>query len=449
MPSFVSDSAFKGTLYPLIGVYFTAAIASFVVAIGLLIPLLIELRNRNGQKSIGRRNTKPVYSTYNLYLVYLSFVDLAFLLPFLVAYWSTANQTIIPHLWTILVRPPPNSDNGFPIEWITPHAYVTANLGINAIIAREIFLLLQSSHRAQRVTQPSLTKVNLQGGAVLFVAVLVQVGFFFEINGYMGAGSAAFLVVYLLLIFGLLVNVIYASIVIKRRGYMPSVNGSSPRDMAVRGLAFYFFRITVVFLAVWLPVGIIFIFLNYDASEISDGPYMFVMLLLMGLQPIITFCMILMKPDVKKYIKDFVTMAYIFEDCTCKNINAMTMGETGRRTAKDTSRPDLLHHPITNETGRRNSVTILGYTFSDVDVENTELDTTANDVLGDSIIVASMVDDNEQDNANEVVDSNNNTVDNDTNVEARGDAKYESRRARRGPAAVVLATGEAVQMDTK
>merc|ERR1712113_566832 len=96
-------------------------------------------------------------------------------------------------------------------------------------------------------------------------------------------------------------------------------HGSTPRDRAVRGLAFYFLRIILVFLGVWLPMCVIAYMLapageiqqyfNAIAGKGEEGVVEIVQLgqlingFLFCIQRIITFCMVLTKDDVKKYIK--------------------------------------------------------------------------------------------------------------------------------------------------
>lgn len=57
MPSFVQDSAFKITLYPLITLYCVAAVVSATMAVGLLIPLLIQLKKKKTDQELMASST--------------------------------------------------------------------------------------------------------------------------------------------------------------------------------------------------------------------------------------------------------------------------------------------------------------------------------------------------------------------------------------------------------
>jgi hypothetical protein len=52
------------------------------------------------------------------------------------------------------------------------------------------------------------------------------------------------------------------------------------------------------------------IFVFFGAA-FKDGLYVLIGLLFCGIQPIVSTCMAMTKSDVKKYIKDVVTLSYI------------------------------------------------------------------------------------------------------------------------------------------
>jgi hypothetical protein len=122
LPPFIQDYFFKITVYPQIAISAIAVISSMVIIIALLIPLLIPLlrnlrtksTNIAGTCASGNRSTnaitrsqgtaaEPVYSSYNLYLVYLAIPDLILNLYLVIMYGSYANQKFNPNFYGIIV----------------------------------------------------------------------------------------------------------------------------------------------------------------------------------------------------------------------------------------------------------------------------------------------------------------------------------------------------------
>lgn len=411
-------------MYVSLAVEAVAIAVSFVMLFGLLIPLLIQLKNGTHDQgsTSGRRRSRlqePSYSTYNLYLVYIALVDLALLLPVFTAEMMAVNQKFHPQFYskavfTFFDDPPQNPlELPLPIENIVPTPYTVANMCINAVITYEILILLKATHRAQRINQPSLTRANLQGGAVIFGSVLFGIFHYYWIY---------FQFVAVVVDLVALVYVIRVSIVVVRRGYVPSLNGSTPTDRAVRGLAFFFFRVTMIFLVIYLPSMVLsllrnFIFFWFGAMAYQMVDYF--LFFFLYLQPIITFCMVLTKPDVKKYIKDFVTLSYLFGGCTSKrcksNDKEATLG-TNRNTDsmanEYTNERNLSNAALNRRPQQANIVSIMGYTFSGLDDEN-NIDAQA-DINADDHANDGDGDVNDADNID--VDTGNPATDNDVNA---------------------------------
>jgi len=139
---FVPDLAFKITLYPTIALFLVAAIISAIVAIGLLTPLLIQLKDGSfQQRSTRRRRLAPRYSTYNLYLVYLALFDLVFSLFQIALYGTTINQKFYSRFFPWVVVPPSN-DICLHVGTLINYSYVYTNFLINAVICYEVLVLL-------------------------------------------------------------------------------------------------------------------------------------------------------------------------------------------------------------------------------------------------------------------------------------------------------------------
>lgn len=293
------------TLLALLGV---AIFLSVVVIIGLLIPLFIQLKNGSFYEARNSRRParEPIYSTYNLYLVYSSVADLSF-------YPLQISSQV--------------GGGGFGV-----FAAILVNLWINAVVVYEVLALLRATNNARRINQPSLMKVNLQAGGVILGAVLVDVVLTYAVSTY-----ASYLSVLLVFYCIPILFVIGVTIFVKYKNYLPPSNGTTPRDKAVRGLALFFFRVIIVFFVVWIPIMTLQFFYSYAV--------IIVQMVLVGLHPILNFCLILTKPDVKKYITDLVTFTYC---CSCSKTTVPGAN--------------------TNQGHRqRISTTVLGYTFSGAD----------------------------------------------------------------------------------
>ena len=357
----------KTALQSLIAIQLVAAVLSVVIVIGLLIPLVIQLKRGSYQRAVGvqrRRSSirrETVYSTYNLYLVYLALVDLAFLLPNIAAQLSAAKY--FPRFYSSwYVDPNPNSGGILPpIEVIINGPYSAANMWINAVIAYQVLILLKTSKNVQRITQPSLTRVNLQGGVIIVVSILYSIGssFYYYNNGW--EDSWLFISMTTSIPFFYVIGV---TILVQCKGYMPLVNhGSTSMDRAVRGLAFYFFRITAIFVLIWLPSGL-FLMLMYELPVVrKNGYFDYLSHILIAAQPIITFCVILTKPDVYKYIRDVVSLKCIFENCTCC---------TKEKTAASIRVNEILE--VQDAASSTNSIALLGYTFGDIEIDEADIE---------------------------------------------------------------------------
>ena len=352
-------------LYTLVAIQLAGAIISVVMILGLLIPLLIQLKNgeyfrRSLQVSQQRRRRgKRPYSTYNLYLVYLSLVDLGWSVPSIAAQWS--DDKFYPRFYSMFrVSSSSNSSGGIPppIEEILASSYVVANVWINAIIAYQILRILQASGRSQALAQPSLMRVNLQGGGTLFGAFILGVGLYYNFYtyGWDGPRPNSGPVVCALCFFPFF-YVIGVTILVVWRRYIPSAtNRPSVLDRAVRGLALYFFRISAVFFGIWGPTGVNVMLVQELPKVRENGFLVFATLILWALQPMITFCIALSKPDVNKYIKDLVTFKYLLGDC-CKE-KAASVGPIEITESFRVSGPNSANLSLSNS-----CVDLLGYTF--------------------------------------------------------------------------------------
>ncbi len=422
LPTFVHDGAFNITVYSAIGLFAIATLLSAIVAIGLLIPLFIEIlssrmpkressntrfrfsfkfstsnfgshtsegslsqeksqnkisksshfesvdnlssgelehvqshdytqrvqcpeqqhrrRSSVGNLRAGRLPPKK-YSTYNLYLAYLALIDLLYCSYAIWEYQRYVNQTFDPSLYvTIAVSSSGMRNANTPRDEPTMAPYVIANMWINVIICRQVLVLLRASYNHQRSNQPSILKVNLQVGGVCLISAIAGAAFYYIITPAWEARNMGDLkryesfyakvrpVLLLVAVVIPLVYVIFVTVLIWWKGYLPPVTGKSRRKKAVRELTLYVFRIVAVFIGHWLPWFFFRFLADFTGQVWPDLLAQYAV----AIQPIVSTCLVLTKSDSKKYILDFVTLAYFFgESSTCckKETNEKGTSRTG------------------------------------------------------------------------------------------------------------------------
>lgn len=322
LPPFAPDSAFKITLYPAFVLFGIATVLSAIAGFALLLPLIIQMINGTYQKATNRPGQEPRYSTYNLYLVYLMGVDFVYCVFQTSLYGMTIRQKFIPGFHGFFI--PPTVQNSLMLDPLVEQPYYFASLWLNCVISYEVLLLLKSTRGT--VPQPSLLRVNLQMGVICIISLIIgSSGYFLEhaiqtaeINGNAETRQVLMIV---FLVFGTLLGlppILYTlngACIIWWRGYIPSLSsgGATPTDRARRELGFFFMRIVLVYLAVWLPVIGLFLYVS-----ITEEIWIYAVTnWLFAIQPILTFGMILTKPDARKYIVDLVTLSYLFGKKSC------------------------------------------------------------------------------------------------------------------------------------
>lgn len=318
---FLQDAAFKRTVYPQIAISSIAVIFCIILIISLSIPLLIQLKKQRKQtKQRTSRQSRGAdesdYSTYNLYLVYLAIPDLILNLYLLGMYGSYANQKFNTGFHGSIIREDISAIiDSFEGAFVV--ACSTANLFLNAVVSYEVLILLRNSNQVRRSNPPSLRKVTLQAVVVYSFSMLVFVIHYcissaaakadkkgdYERSGSLWSANLywSFVVTYALPIgfFGCV------SIIIWCRGYIPSATGR------MKELAWYFFRVIVVFCLFWIP-GMYFLLVG-AADKDYGGKHVTIGLLFCALQPIVSTCMAMTKSDVRKYIFDLISISYCFD----------------------------------------------------------------------------------------------------------------------------------------
>jgi len=280
-------------------------------------------------------------------LVYLAIPDLMYNLFAIGIYGSYANQSFNPGFRTVTVSEWKTFDANDLIEVIFATACTVSNLYLNAVVSYEVLILLRNSHQTRRSAPPSLLKVTLQAAAVYSFAILVSIIFCLmyiasskaEKKGdadkfsSLANGSYKFFVVSIMLP---IIFVCSVCIIIWCRGYMPSMNGMSVRDRAMRELAWYFFRIIAVFFACWVPGIVCYVYSN--SNRVSWGFQ--VALILGAIQPTLSTAMAMTKSDVRKYVFDLLTLSYVRTTTTSEAKKTRRAEElrTGTTNRMDTDR---------------------------------------------------------------------------------------------------------------
>ena len=313
MPTYIQDSAFYINVYTSIVLLGISAFLSFIVVTSLMIPLMRDMKNgrlqggsssnmsmqRRSRSSWLTRGGEKAFSTYNVYLIYLTFLDLVWCMYGVIVRGLYINQVYVP--------------NASAASTTMGIAYFAGNFWINAIILYQVFLLLKASKNLQRTKPPSLMRLNLQGLAVYTVVVVygLLVGLYFIPKGDLVIFYIVNGVVTgppLLYVTGLpfwiwWYSYLPANTNLRASMMRTSTGARAVRDKAIRDMALYFFRVAFVFVVLYFPLSI-FLFI-VKPWRIWPG---YVNECILAIQPTVTFVFLLTKPDVKKYILDLVTL---------------------------------------------------------------------------------------------------------------------------------------------
>jgi hypothetical protein len=330
------------------GLWGVSAVLSAIVFVGLLIPLLIQLKKgshttANSQRSSNRSSSGRVgpstkYSIFNLYLVYLAVGDLALSLygMYVTVRWKFLPMHLIMNSSKFYLLPGDPSGWERLVLYYILYTWFSANAFLNATMCHQTKKLLETSQRAQRLNQPSLTTVNLQGAAAYLLPAIGISGVFlpsvFRTTHYIYVTASYVSILY----------IIGTTVMVWWKGYIPPVKGVSASARAARELAFYFYRICGAYILILIPAAIVS-FLSRPVSTPIAG-------LLVSVNPIATFCVILKKSDAKRYIVELVTLSYVFgiyNGCRCNRVDRKH--EVVERTAPMRTVTTILGFDITED----------------------------------------------------------------------------------------------------
>jgi len=321
-PPFIRDLAFKFTIYPTIVTSSIGVLLCGLLIVGLLIPLWLKRKTSSSTPLSSPSQCR--YSPYTLYLLYLSISDLIFSLYVLLTYSRYAGQKYNPSIYGYIVwnrADFANFECGASSPQIFEGSFMVgvagSSLYLNAVIAYEILALLRDCNQIKRRGPPPLIRVTIQAIVVYIIAALVSVVHYFVVQATLHssknhnnitactlffANEYFFVMVLILLIpVGYLC---YVSITIWRCSLLPLAT------KGMRELAWFYFRIVLVFLLTWFPGMLLLDVGAFGSVGNSNQPYANVGILLLTLQPTLSVCLAITKSDVRKYLCDLVTLSY-------------------------------------------------------------------------------------------------------------------------------------------
>jgi len=261
-----------------------ACVLSLVMMLAVIVPLF-KKRRRNRA------------STYNLYLVFLAIPDLVYN-AFLVSLFARFEQFTVP------------SDDGKTFPPID-HPYETGlllccgatALYMNAIIAYEIMRLLRSSKCRKRCKAPNLKTATMQAGCTYGFGIAIFFYDYYIVDAIFAAAPrwvANWIIIPLNLVITVLLPIFYLCWVCFRiywEGLFFGADSRAGKRLTV--LVRYFFRIIVIYVGLWVPTTVLFIF-KLDSKD--GGLRYYQACVIYSLQVWVSFGLSLTKPDVRKNV---------------------------------------------------------------------------------------------------------------------------------------------------
>eukprot|EP00536_Pseudo-nitzschia_multiseries_P004573 jgi/Psemu1/10254/gm1.10254_g len=280
---------------------FIDAILSLMTVLAMTVPLLFP-------------KERKTYSTYNLYLAYLSASDLIFkaFLLYLVFGYKRTNQFNKIH----------DHDHDHAMSIFC----VTANLYTNAFLAYEIYMLLLNSSRLIRHKPPSIGKVTTQAMISYGCGIVYLLLDTFALEGHLDDDSTtdqwkknALVISFLFLCAGIpMLVVVGVCFQIWRLELLGSTR--TMFEGRLRTLALYFARIVCVYVLIWLPAFVCYTIhwvpSDLFSEEVRERAYTAAAVLIV-LEVFVSFGFSWTKPDVQRLYVNFFTLQY----CRCHNNN--------------------------------------------------------------------------------------------------------------------------------
>jgi hypothetical protein len=298
------------------------------------------------------------YSTYNLYLAYLSIPDLIFNAFFL--YLVVTHTTLNPDYdddETNEVDFPRMFDHNFDYRITT--MCIAANMYLNSFLTCEIYWLLKKSNVGKRYNPPSIARVTKQAMISYFLGIML---FAFNYVRIWIASEMLTYVLELVVVIGIpLLILIGVCWLIYWQGLFLSTK--SMYEGRLRVLTLYMARIVFVYVLVWIPATVFFFVAL--ASETRCVMMYGMSLLFSGSQVIVTFACSLTKPDTCKLVTNVVTFVPCRKQWTqdCEETEKDGMMDASFRISRSLPRSEsnrlTMSVPIATSTRASSLLTIL------------------------------------------------------------------------------------------
>ncbi|OEU11742.1 hypothetical protein FRACYDRAFT_244865 [Fragilariopsis cylindrus CCMP1102] len=273
----METTSFKLTLWIQLVVSSIALISSLILMISLILPLLLKKSKRYNNNTGGaasrpttsrpqrtpRQTTQQrihrKYSSYNLYLVFLAFPDILFNVFMVWRCISDLSGHAFDAEWALV--PWIYGETRIPYITYIFYGCTTANLGVNTLIAFEVFKLLENSSQRVRHSPPPIKRVVLQATGVYLYSIVLSVivfGVMVSIPKFIRSDTKRNQYYHLISSFGgpvvlaisagipFMVLIYLCGVAWRRRLVRKS-------DRHLRTLAIFFLRIVFVFNCIWAP----------------------------------------------------------------------------------------------------------------------------------------------------------------------------------------------------
>lgn len=295
----------QGTLLTFGILIFSLSFIASIFCVILISAMILPLASAKG---------RAVYSTYNLYLAFLSIPDLA-------ANIFIAYSMFIQTPWVGQQVSDEDSSNTL---WFDDSPYddalyemcICANLYTNAFLTFEIYKLLKYSSLRKRYYPPTVGKVTKQAMIAFLVGASVFVVDFFLVadhidNNTMGLSPQMlqtldwlhFAFTWIVCVVVPISVLVVVTVMIYRQGLIASTE--SLYEGRLRTLSFFFLRIVFIEIMVWIPSAVAFsiYWITEDNNRTKVVAYN-ISIVFSGIQVIVNFVCALTKPDTKKLIVD-------------------------------------------------------------------------------------------------------------------------------------------------
>lgn len=292
----------QGTLVAFGTVIFTLSFIGSILCAILIAAMTLPLASPKG---------RAAYSTYNLYLAFLSIPDM----------FANVFITYAMFVYTPWV----GHDNNDPdiSLWFDDNPYddaiyqmcMTANLYTNAFLTFEIYKLLKYSSHRKRYYPPTIGKVTKQAMIAFAVGVFVFLVDFVLVADRIDSNTMGlspqmlqrldwlhFGFTWIVCVMIPIFILIFVTAMIYCQGLITSTK--SLYEGRLRTLSFFFLRIVFIESMVWIPSSVSFsIYWITDDDRTKIISY-HISILFSGIQVIVNFICALTKPDTKKLIMD-------------------------------------------------------------------------------------------------------------------------------------------------